>query len=280
MNVAVLGYGPAGLIAAKVLMDEGHDVEVIGAGGKSIIGGAQYLHENVMNPHNTKPEGYIDFLKMGRRDLYAQKVYGDQSVDVSWDHYSGCVEAWALRPVYDQLWEFFADKLIHDTFNGISLGGLVNTERYEMIFSSIPASALCLFPSHHTFPRVNIALVPYSPVNDLQNVVLYSGRGCDPWYRTSCIFGEPWTEFGAAQVERLGQATYVFDDTFEDAEDGAHQYPVHRGFKPMGTDCDCHPEVVRIGRFGLWDRQILLHHVPAQVRAALEARGERGIVSL
>jgi hypothetical protein len=275
MNAAVLGYGPAGLIAAKVLMDEGHDVEVIGAGGKSVIGGAQYLHENVMNPHNTKPEDYISFLKMGRRDVYAQKVYGDQTVDVSWDHYEGTVEAWSLLPVYDTLWTYFEDKLIHDTFNGISLAGLVNTERYDMVFSSIPQHALCLFPSHHTFPRVKIALVPWSPLK-VPNTVLYSGRAADEWYRTSNIFGQQWSEFGGNF-----KAEYYDEIMSPDGDDDEREFlPITRGFKPMGTNCDCHPEVTRIGRFGLWDRKILLHHVPAQVRAALEARGERGVVSL
>lgn len=275
MNVAVLGYGPAGLIAAKVLMDEGHDVEVIGAGGKSVIGGAQYLHENVMNPMNVSPEGHVHFLKMGRRDLYAQKVYDDATVDVSWDHYDGCVEAWALGPVYDHLWAYFEDKLIHDTFNGISLAGFVNTERYDMVFSSIPAHALCMFPSHHQFPRVNIALVPWSPIK-VPNVVLYSGRVDDVWYRTSNIFGEQWSEFSGNF-----KAEYHDEIMSPEGEDDEREFlPITRGFKPMGTNCDCHKDVVRIGRFGLWDRKILLHHVPAQVRAALDARGERGVVSL
>lgn len=261
MKAAVLGYGPAGLIAAKVLLDNGYDVDVIGAGGKSVIGGAQYLHENIMNPHNTEPEGYIDFVKMGERDVYAQKIYPEAATDVSWDHYEGRQAAWALGPVYDQLWNYFVDDLIHDTLNGLSLTMLEDTERYDMIFSSIPAHALCLWPEHHGFPRVNIALVPWSPVK-VPNVVMYSGRKDDVWYRTSNIFGEAWTEFG-------GKVQGEYNDGLIDP-DGVEVLPIRRGFKPMGTNCNCHPEIVRIGRFGLWDRKVLLHHVPEQVLKAID----------
>jgi hypothetical protein len=277
MKAAVLGYGPAGLIAAKTLVDEGIDVDVIGAGGKSVVGGAQYLHENVMNPHHTDPEGYIEFLKVGDRYNYARKIYGRDGIDVSWDHYEGSQPAWALGPVYDILWSHFEDKLVHDTFNGLSLSMLLETGMYDIVFSSIPAHALCLHPSSHGFPKVPILLVPFSPVK-VNNLVLYSGRESDAWYRTSCIFGEQWTEFGAAASSKaqyfdaaLTGGTDLSPGDYHECDDGRIIEPV-RGFKPLGTNCDCHPDMVRIGRFGLWDRKILLHHVPDQVRAGLEER--------
>lgn len=271
MNVAVLGYGPAGLIAAKVLMDEGHGVDIIGTGGKSVIGGAQYLNENVLNEHQTEPEGYIDVIKVGERDRYAEKVYGRSDIDVSWDGYEGRQPAWALGPVYDRLWDYFEDRLIHDTLNGLSLAMLVDTERYDVIFSSIPAHALCEWHTHHSFRKANISLVPISPVK-MGNVILYNGRREDAWYRTSNIFGQAWTEFGvlAPSVQEVDPGNAIPDQ----------ELPIQYGFKPLGTNCDCHPSVVRIGRFGTWDRKILLHNVPGQVRAALDARGERGVVSL
>lgn len=250
MKAAVLGYGPAGLIAAKTLVDEGIDVDVIGAGGKSVIGGAQYLHEPILNAeHVTEPEGHIEFVKIGDRDGYAEKIYPDASFQVSWDNYEGCQPAWALGPVYDILWGYFQDRLIHDTLEGMSLVKLHQTGKYDIIFSSIPAHALCL--GIHAFPRVSIKLVPWSPIEDLNNVVMYSGRESETWYRTSVIFGEAWSEYGGAATARTESRL---------------------GFKPLGTNCDCHPYVVRIGRFGLWDRKILLHHVPHQVRAALKER--------
>lgn len=279
MKAAVLGYGPAGLIAAKTLVDEGIDVDVIGAGGKSVIGGAQYLHAPILNAeYVTEPEGMIEFLKMGDRDGYAKKIYPEASVDVSWDHYEGCQPAWALGPVYEILWAHFEDQLIHDTFNGLSLSMLLETGKYDIVFSSIPAHALCLHPGSHGFPKVNIGLVPWSPIR-LPNVVLYSGRPDDTWYRTSNIFGERWTEFGSPATSK---ATYLnLNGEFADREEDPDlQYEIQRGFKPLGTNCDCHPDMVRIGRFGLWDRKILLHHVPHQVRAALDERNERGFVSL
>jgi hypothetical protein len=266
MRAAVLGYGPAGLIAAKTLVDQGIDVDVIGAGGKSVIGGAQYLHEPILNAeHVTDPEGYIEFLKVGERDGYAKKIYPQAEFTVSWDNYEGRQPAWALGPVYDILWKHFEDKLLHDTFNGMSLTMLLETDKYDVVFSSIPAHALCMHS--HDFPRVNIALVPFSPINGINNVVLYSGRPQDVWYRTSVIFGEAWSEFGQSEIETVHYTSMAADAI------GAEELPVHHGFKPLGTNCNCHPEVVRIGRFGRWDRKILLHHVPHQVLGALEDKG-------
>lgn len=263
MRAAVLGYGPAGLIAAKTLADLDIPVEVIGAGGKSVVGGAQYLHEDIFHPAYSDPEGFIEFLKMGERDVYAGKIYPQVETSVSWDNYEGAHAAWSLRPVYDQLWGVFEDLLVHDTLDGMSLAMLAETDRYDIIFNSIPAQAVCL-DGMHGFPRVPISLVNYSPIA-VPNVVLYSGRSSDQWYRTSRIFGEGWTEFG-------GNFKAEYDNIMLDPEEEGNDLKIHRGFKPLGTNCDCHPDVVRIGRFGLWDRKVLLHHVPDQVRAALTER--------
>jgi hypothetical protein len=263
MKVAILGYGPAGLIAAHTLINEGmlsNDVHIIGAGGKSIIGGAQYLHEPILVDRD--PDGEITFLKIGDRDGYAKKVYDDVEADVSWDHYEGVVPAWSLRDCYDILWDAFEDKLLHDTLDWASVNALISTKRYEMIFSSIPMHALCCPHVPHEFSKVGIKLAKAGPLW-VDNTVMYSGREEDQWYRTSCIFGEAWSEFGA---DSSGAVVY-------DESDGAMKVAdIHTGFKPLGTDCDCLPEVTRIGRFGLWDRKILLHHVPHQVRAALDKR--------
>jgi hypothetical protein len=264
MKIAVLGYGPAGLIAAKTLVDAGHtDVDIIGAGPKSLIGGAQYLHEPILNPHQD-PEGEITFLKIGTGQGYAKKVYDQGDTETSWEHYEGVVPAWALLPAYDVLWNFFVDGLINDTLNGLSLSMLMETGKYDLVFSSIPLHSLCLSPSSHSFPRAKIVLAPFSPVH-MSNVVVYSGREEDSWYRTSSIFGESWTEFNAALASK---AEYMDDRGLGEQE----FVPIQHGFKPMPTNCDCHPDVVRIGRFGLWDRKILLHHVPQQVQVALDER--------
>lgn len=268
MKIAILGYGPAGLIAAKTLYDEGHtDLDIIGAGPKSVIGGAQYLHEPVLNQHQ-EPEGEITFVKIGGREGYADKVYGDADVSTSWDHYEGVVPAWGLLPAYDVLWDHFADNLIHDTLNGLSLSMLNETGMYDLVLSSIPSHGLCLRPGEHTFPRAKIVLAPVSPVH-MSNVVVYSGREEDAWYRTSNIFGEAWSEFNVA----LSSKAQYFDSALTGRDEEGEQVLVQHGFKPLGTDCDCHPNVVRIGRFGLWDRKVLLHHVPYQVRAALAKKG-------
>jgi hypothetical protein len=47
----------------------------------------------------------------------------------------------------------------------------------------------------------------------------------------------------------------------------ARAQPAHRqeagwesGFKVVNNNCDCHPNIVRAGRMGLWTGGVLTHH--------------------
>lgn len=269
--IAILGYGPAGMIAAHTLVRDcgvpRDDIHIMGIGDKSVIGGAQYLHEPVLFD-GEEPDGEITFVKIGDRDGYARKVYNGADVSVSWDHYEGVVQAWALGATYDQLWELYKGCIIEAKFDAQSLTTLVSTGSYDQVFSSIPAQLVCYNPDHG-FPKARIALVRCSPIG-VDNLVMYSGRQEDQWYRTSRIFGEGWMEFGA---DAASTAEYMDMKVTEDFnEDEPVVMQTHPGFKPLGTNCDCHPSVTRIGRFGRWDKKMLLHHVPGQVREAMDRR--------
>lgn len=264
MKVAILGFGPAGLIAAHTLLQESRQLEIDIFGdtktGKSKIGGAQYLHAPLDD--RDEPDGEIDFVKLGEEEGYRSKIYPQGTTLTSWQNYDGIVPAWSLGKVYDKLWQTWGPNIQHRVFNGMDLVAMLEATKYDLVFSSIPLPALCVAPESHGFPKVDIRLAQWTPLgNEIDNLVMYSGRECDTWYRTSRIFGEGWAEFGSKAGEAL-----VYDPCWMGKPKAV---PLLHGVKPLGTDCCCFPHVHRIGRFGTWDRKLLLHHVPDQVRAAL-----------
>jgi hypothetical protein len=249
MKIAILGCGPAGLIAANtaLIADPTTEVRIISKKEKSKIGGAQYLHEPIPGFCPGVPDGLIDFAKAGDAEGYAEKVYGDPDVKTSWEAHQGTVKAWSLRDVYDRMWEAFASEIVDRTIGPDAVEQMA--ESYDLVFNSIPKAALCY--KNHDFPCQKISITPESPVSGMDNFVMYNGRPSEDWYRTSCIFGEPWTEYSEART-------------------GGPVAGASQGFKPTANNCDCHPDVIPIGRYGRWQRGVLLHHVQMRVSQAVE----------
>jgi hypothetical protein len=75
----------------------------------------------------------------------------------------------------------------------------------------------------------------------VDNVVICSGDPEDPWYRTSKIHGWTNTEYPA------------------DRKPPFSSDKVHEVVKPIKTNCDCLPEVRRVGRYGTWTKGVLSH---------------------
>src|SRR5215470_19138644 len=98
MKVAVLGCGPAGLMAAYACTVEGLTPHIYSKPNKSIIIGAQYLHLPIPNITLPEPEVEIKYVKVGTPEGYARKVYGNEAAPTSWDRFSeGLHKGWGLR---------------------------------------------------------------------------------------------------------------------------------------------------------------------------------------
>lgn len=250
MKIAVLGAGPAGLMTAHAAMQYG-DVHIFSEKKKSTIGGAQYLHKPLPGITGDEPDGHVVYAKVGTAQGYASKVYGRPDAPTSWDLFEGTAPAWRLRDVYSHLvlkyWGLVQDAYIqpddvHDLCHA-----------YDMVFSTIPAKLLC--QQGHAFAGQRVALFPRADVQ-VENLIVYSGRDSEAWYRTSQIFGHAWTEY------RYGM---------EPSSVRRHQLTVN-GVKPLHTDCTCHahhPNYVRLGRFGQWRKAVLTHDAYAGAVAAL-----------
>lgn len=253
MDIAVLGSGPAGLMACHAASLQGHHVRVYSKGQRSPMGGAQYLHRRLPSVHGVRT-AKLTYLKMGDKHGYATKVYGDPNAPTSWDHFlEGEHWAFSLRDAYGQLWQKYHHLVEQWEVHPVGVQHLC--EEHDLVFCSIPAEALCLDWDAHTFNGQRVVLVPQGALR-ADNAVLYSGRLSETWYRTSCIFGHCWTEWAVDAVRDLDLTHAV------------------RGVKPLDTNCTCHKNhgnFHRIGRFGQWKKGVLTHHAFEYVEEVLDA---------
>lgn len=262
-DVVVLGCGPAGLLAAHAIEAAGHSVAIISKKQKSRLGGAQYLHHSIPGLTSDDADGYLAVVGIGNADDYSKKIYGEVREDVSWskfvthlyaDPLEGMPERvqslfpiWDMVSMYDLLWERWKDRIINlelfepDKLFNIGLPGS------DYIVSTIPAPVLCQ-NQQHFFKSQSIYVTPdymWRPITSTE-VMVYNSAADPLWCRTSSLFGRHTTE-------------YPIDTPIE---------YLHGGFivdKPLETNCDCKPHVLKVGRYGKWHKGDLVTDVYDEV---------------
>jgi hypothetical protein len=233
-------------LAAHACAQEGHEFHIYSTKRKSPIHGAQYLHLPIPGINEeTSPDGMVVYDKIGNRDTYAKKVYGRSDVTVSWDFFDiGMRPAWSMQRAYDWLWDRYAEKVEHLVLGPSDISRMLPL--YDLCISAIPAPAVCMNRAH-SFHHTSIYITEGLPDGELpMNTIVYNGREDDDWYRACNLFGYKFTEFGYKQRHAI------------------------RGKKPISTDCNCHgSKLLRVGRWGRWERGTLAHDGYVRTMAAL-----------
>lgn len=242
---AILGSGPAGLLAALGAGLMGKPVAVFSNNEKSQLGGAQYLHRGVPVVTDPTPDAYITSRLVGDSDTYRKKVYGDMPVPfVSFDGVLESQPAWSLINAYDNLWAEFGHVLNEATVTPEWLERKL--DEFEVVISTVPAPAICKNRAEHSFTVQEI----YVSTDDTycsvprgeDNVVVYDGTPDRAHYRSSRLFGHAGTEWSS-----VGGKPPI-DNLIKDR-------------KPISTNCDCFEgRVFRAGRRGAWTKGVLAHH--------------------
>lgn len=257
-KVAILGTGPAGLMAAHAASLTGAMVHIFSMGGsngptKSRIGGAQFLHQPmpIIN-EPLSPDGTIKYLTAGTIEGYRQKVYGDADVPfVSMERLpvDGATDAWSLSATYDTLWDLYCGGNAINVVN-ISpewLIELLENIGFDLVVSTIPKTSLCLahaglVPDTHTFVSQRIRIANVNSMMFEDNTMVYDGTKDVSWYRASKIFGVCTKEWGEG-----APAVLPYED-------------VVVAKKPIRTDCVCFADkVLFTGRHGAWRKGVLTH---------------------
>lgn len=241
MNVAILGCGPAGLIAAHAAEQLGHNIDIVSKKAKSFIPGSQHLQAAIpgLTPHY--PEYTVEFVRLGTAEGYARKVYGDPTHPCGWEAYRGLHPSWSVYNAYDILWERYEGR-VEDSQINAEIVSILSSE-YDRVVTTLPQPAICTHIGQHWFEGVPYYIKPLEipPDDHNREVVVWNGLDGDHWYRWS-ILGE------RCSIE----STKPMDGALE-------------GRKAIYNNCDCHSEVIRVGRWAKWRHGVLLHHVYTDV---------------
>lgn len=242
VRVAILGCGPAGLIAAHTVEMFGGQAFILSKKVKSVIPGSQYLHEPIPGLTAVYPENTVQYVRMGTAEGYAEKVYGDPDRYTGWDNYRALYPSWNVIKAYDSLWDRYEEQISEEEIAPHMLGELLDT--FPVVVSTLPQTVLC--NQYHVFAGVPywIKPLPVPEVDRGHDIVIYNGILEDNWYRYS-VLGD------RCSIER----------TSPPGKDGWIE-----GIKAVSNTCDCHPRILRVGRWAEWKHGVLLHHVYHKVK--------------
>lgn len=272
-SIAIIGTGPAGLMAAQAVALHGHPFSLFSAPTptgvqKSVIGGAQFLHRAVPTiSDEDAPDMMIRYRKRGTSEGYKKKVYGAGEVPfVSFDNVQDGEEvpAWHLHSVYDQMWDGICGPRGHSV-NALrvtpeTLTEWLEKQLWELIICTLPRPSVCRTHAGqagpdqraHGFWSQTIHVCD-EPMGAGFNEVLYNGDPEQSWYRSSNIGGNESTEWG----ER-------YPNYFK-----SRIRPIQ---KPISHDCTCWDgePILFAGRYGEWRKGVLVHDAFVSTWKALE----------
>lgn len=246
--VAILGCGPAGLLAAHAAVQTGYRPVIFSVKRPSVIGGAQFLHIPVEGVTREEPDAVVQFVKDGWQPFYANKIYGDPGAPTSWNAYHGGEHrVWNMQAAYHRLWQLYGHLIVDRQVNMAFLSQLLEQQKFKAIISSIPLRAICYH--HHEFRAEYVYIVNGVNVGDVpDNTIIYGGRPSYPWYRQSHLFGHRSIEFPRSHQPPGGTKVY----------------------KPLSHDCTCWDgHITRVGRYGQWTKGVLIHNAYEDARDVL-----------
>lgn len=260
MHVVVLGCGPAGLVAAHVARILAHDVTLVTKSWEpSPLYGCQYLHAPIPGFENV-PHTRVYYRLIGTPEQYRKKVYGNKwKGSVSPEDFAGDHDAWSIRETYRRMFITFEGMKFNGqgfTVNDMKIegGDLDEVRRLlpDKIISTIPAWFLCHSTSH-VFDK-HMIYASGSTIEDAMPVdnVLCDGTEETSWYRNANVFGYRTIEWPSPGPRS-----------------GPNWNKIVKVYKPLETDCDCNPDVIRVGRYGAWQKSFLVHQVYGKVMEAL-----------
>lgn len=246
---AVLGCGPAGLFATHALVSKGYNVRIFSKKRRSEMFGAQYLHRAIPGLTDAAQARTIVYrLLGGTTDEYRAKVYGRRSgIVVSPRELAGAHSAWDIRAAYNTAWDLYKDLILDvPDLAPSSIMAIADNPSYHKTVSTIPAANLC-YNSEHSFDSENVWAIGDAPERGIfcpvmeanpYEVICNASRDVG-WYRNANVFGYRTAEWAGGRKPPFEGIASVE--------------------KPLSTNCDCLPDVVRIGRYGEWRKGVLSH---------------------
>lgn len=263
MQVAVVGCGPAGLLAALAVREAGHDPYIVSKKVKSRMFGAMFLHRAITGITPQEPEFNVYLNKVGSKEGYARNVYGDPSAEVSWERLPDVIPAWDIVKAYDKLWELFEADIRDVTMATSELEAL--SANFEgRVINTVPRHNFCYTPQHHYFNFLPINILHGVFPDPIEDSIMYynganiieNGKEGPDWYRFSVI---------------QHYAAWEYRDVPGWDAIASKDYSLSQGIKVAGTNCTCWDEILHVGRFGKWQKGVLTHHAYEEAKDYADA---------
>lgn len=247
MKVAILGCGPAGLMAAHAVDESGNTPIIYSRKQKSPLYGAQYLHKPIPGITPRDEHVTIDYMMRGDVNAYRRKVYGQMwDGTVSPEDLEEQHEAWDIRATYDLLWDAYRDEIEDVDIDPAGVHFISSRSDIGLTINTIPLSAIC--HQGHTFRATEVIAAGDAPDLGINvgsiyhcppDTVICNGEESPSWYRISRIFDHTTVEWPQFIKPPIPTASKVL--------------------KPLGHNCDCWPNLACVGRYGAWEKGVLSH---------------------
>jgi hypothetical protein len=245
-------------MAAHAVKMSGFDVMILSNRVKSPLYGAQYLHAPIPGITDRDAHVTIDYLLRGSVSDYRRKVYGrNWDGTVSPEDLSEPHSAWDIRATYDRLWERYRDRIQDMEIDPAGVHFLQQDPDISLVINTIPLSKLC--HQGHTFRAQEIVAAGDAPQLGIDvgsiyhcppDTVICNGEEMPTWYRISRIFGHTTVEWPSAIKPPIGTASKVL--------------------KPTAHNCDCWPDMLKVGRYGSWTKGVLSNSAFNKVMERIE----------
>lgn len=235
MKVIVIGCGPAGLAAAHAASAFHCETVIYAPYAKTPQQGPLLLQRPIPGISTGHPDGTIYQRVIGGSILdYRDKVYHDINVNINGDILQDHYHAWDHREAYNLMWLLYHNKIEDRLVQPAEMKYM--HENADLVVSTANAYTMCLAGAEfHTFTTAQVGITPIASYPDQpDNTIIFNGGSEYPWVRSSRIFGTEVTEW---PIDYTPQNARVIN-------------------KPISTNCDCFPHVLRTGRFGAWRNEV------------------------
>jgi hypothetical protein len=240
-------------LAAHALALADREFDIFSLGEPSRLVGPQYLYQHIPEVTELEPEGYVHQVCRGTMEGYRRKLYG--AIDPGWIErpLAPGYNAWSLRLVYEKLWLLYSARVKPMEVGPKVLAGLLSSREYGRVISTIPATSICQSTDHRFIAwSILVADKNVEPIAD--NTIVFNGMESPSWVRESNIFGMQTTEWPMSITDPQRRRTRPpLPDVYEFE-------------KPLRTNCDCFPDVLRMGRFGKWRNETWAHDAYNEAR--------------
>lgn len=251
MKVAVIGCGPAGLAAAHAAVGLGADVRVFAPREKTTQRGPLLIQRAIPGINTGHPDGTIHQKVIGGSIMdYRYKLYGDVNIGINGDILKPYYHAWRHGETYDRLWALYNDLVLNTTILPAQLARM--HEDYDLVVSTANALDMCKVPRApiHSFEHATVYVTQeHSYPGQPDNTIVFNAGLDYEWVRSSRVFGVGSTEWLPGKAP---------DDAV-------------RIEKPISTNCNCYPHVLRTGRFGKYRNEVWIDTAYWETYEALES---------